>query len=93
MTDPLQERIRAVVEPLIERRIDPAAIRAEVRRQLGVGIGLGGGGHRCPVCEAWGGGGHGGFCPYNDEGWPVIAGGPAPGEAGWPSGDLGRPWS
>jgi hypothetical protein len=60
--------IREIADPLIAAGEPPSVVRDAVLWQLRVGIGTGGGGPDesippCKYCGAYGGGGHGGFCP------------------------------
>jgi hypothetical protein len=61
------EQIRAIADPVIAAGGTPVDVNIALRRTLGIEIGCGGGGNQdippCPYCGAFGGGGHGGFCP------------------------------
>ena len=60
-------KIKAIADPMIEQGATPAAVNLELRKQLSLEIGRGGGGPygipECRYCGAYGGGGHGGLCP------------------------------
>jgi len=64
----LRELIKETADRVIAEGANPVDVRGEVLRVHGIGIGGGGGGtdpavKLCPYCGAYGGGGHGGFCP------------------------------
>jgi hypothetical protein len=64
----LLARIKAIADPLIAQGATPAGINIELRKAGLNEIGRGGGGlsddvPECRYCGAYGGGGHGGFCP------------------------------
>jgi hypothetical protein len=72
MSDTMRANIRAFAAPVIARGGSPAEVRAAVRASLGVEIGEGGSGPSpllavCQYCGAYGGGGHGGFCPNSED--------------------------
>lgn len=64
----LYDTIREIADPLIAAGEPPFKVRDAVQRHTHVGIGTGSGGTDenilpCGYCGAYGGGGHGGFCP------------------------------
>jgi len=67
-TPTVLDRIRVIADAVFAAGGTRTDMNMALRRELGVEMGRGGRGPypgipECPYCGAYGGGGHGGFCP------------------------------
>jgi hypothetical protein len=62
-----RQQLRDLIDPLLEKGANRETVDFETSRVFGIQLGQGGQGPNpvpeCKYCGAYGGGGHGGFCP------------------------------